>query len=134
MRHIVLDTNCLVQIISRHSPYRRIWDAFLRQEFILCISNDILEEYQEILQIETSVAVAENVISLLLNCSNVKLVNPTFRFNLIKADPDDNKFVDCAIVGRADYIVSEDAHFNVLKDIKFPKVSVLTLDEFVSLI
>jgi putative PIN family toxin of toxin-antitoxin system len=134
MRHIVLDTNCLVQIISRHSPYRRIWDAFLRQEFILCISNDILEEYQEILQIETSVTVAENVISLLLNCSNVKLVNPTFRFNLIKADPDDNKFVDCAIVGRADYIVSEDSHFNVLKDIKFPKVSVLTLDEFVSLI
>jgi predicted nucleic acid-binding protein len=104
-----------------------------QQVFVVYI-NDILEEYQEILQIETSVTVAENLVSLLLNCQNVRLVYPTFRFQLIKADPDDNKFVDCAIVSGADYIVSEDSHFKILKSIKFPAVSVLTLDEFAKLL
>jgi putative PIN family toxin of toxin-antitoxin system len=134
MRHIVLDTNCLIQIISTHTPYRKIWNAFLQRKFILCISNEILNEYQEILQIQTTASIAENIVSLLLNCSNVKFVNPTFRFNLIKQDQDDNKFVDCAIVSGADFIVTEDSHFNVLKNIKFPSVSILTMDEFLLLI
>ena len=50
--------------------------------------------------------------------------------DLITQDPDDNKFVDCAIVANADYLVSEDNHFNVLKDIPFPKVNVITLEQF----
>ena len=49
MHPVVIDTNCLLQIISRNSPYRPIWDAFLVGKFDLCVSNDILEEYQEIL-------------------------------------------------------------------------------------
>ncbi len=130
MRYVVLDTNCLVQIISVHSPYRSIWNAFLNREFTLCLTNEILSEYQEILQQQTTVSIAENIVSLLLNSSNIKYVNPTFRFNLIKKDPDDNKFVDCAIVSGADYIVTEDNHFNILKYIDFPVVSVVTLDEF----
>ena len=44
---------------------------------------------------------------------------------------DDNKFVDCAIVAGADYIVSEDAHFRVLDEIPFPKVCVVRLARFV---
>ena len=43
---------------------------------------------------------------------------------------DDDKFVDCAIAANADYIVSEDSHFNALKKIPFPLLTVLTLDEF----
>ena len=54
-----------------------------------------------------------------------------FRFRLIEQDPDDNKFVDCAIVAGADYIVSEDAHFRVLEEIPFPKVYVIRLQRFV---
>lgn len=46
------------------------------------------------------------------------------------ADPDDDKFVDCAIAGNADFIVTNDRHFRVLKGIKFPKVKVITLEEF----
>ena len=51
---------------------------------------------------------------------------------MIADDPDDNKFVDCAIIANADFIVSEDSHFNVLKTISFPSVRVIRLDEFVS--
>ena len=53
-----------------------------------------------------------------------------YHFSLIEQDKDDNKFVDCAIVSMADYIVSEDAHFRVLKDIPFPMVRVIGLKEF----
>lgn len=59
-----------------------------------------------------------------------KFYDPHYHFALITQDPDDNKFVDCAIVASADYLVSEDNHFNVLKDIPFPKVNVITLEQF----
>jgi putative PIN family toxin of toxin-antitoxin system len=118
-------------ILSRRSPYRPIWDAFLAHRFTLCLSNDILEEYEEILGVHTNKAVAENVISYLLNSSSVRLIQPTFHFHLIEKDPDDNKFVDCAIACGADYLVTEDAHFNVLKSIPFPVVSIINMDRFI---
>ena len=49
---------------------------------------------------------------------------------LITADPDDNKFVDCAFAANADYLVSEDSHFDILKKTSFPKLNLVTLDEF----
>ena len=54
-----------------------------------------------------------------------------FRFHLLSdIDMDDDKFVDCAITAGADYIVTEDSHFDRLKQIPFPRLNVLTLDEF----
>jgi predicted nucleic acid-binding protein len=47
---------------------------------------------------------------------------------------DDNKFVDCAIAGNADYLVSNDKHFNCLKNIEFPKLNLLNIDEFMDLL
>jgi predicted nucleic acid-binding protein len=40
MNPVVIDTNCLLQIIARHSPYRPIWDAFLEGRYDLCVSNE----------------------------------------------------------------------------------------------
>ena len=74
--------------------------------------------------------IAENVADLLLKSKNVELVNPEFRWGLITADPDDNKFVDCAFAAGATYIVSDDSHFSVLRDITFPQLLVLRLKEF----
>ena len=59
-----------------------------------------------------------------------RFFTPHFRFRLIEQDPDDNKFVDCAIVAGADYIVSEDTHFRILETIPFPKVNVIRLNRF----
>ena len=130
MHPVVIDTNCLLQIISRNSPYRPIWDAFLVGKFDLCVSNDILEEYQEILEQQITPTVAENLVLLILNKQNVKLVDPHFRMGVITADPDDNKFVDCAFAANADYLVSEDSHFNSLRNMPFPHLNLVTLDEF----
>lgn len=130
MSPVVIDTNCLLQIIARKSPYRPIWDAFLMGRYDLCVSNEILEEYQEILEQQISPTVAENIVLLILNQENVQLVDPHFRMGLITADSDDNKFVDCAFAAGADYLVSEDSHFNVLHKTPFPHLNLVTLDEF----
>ncbi len=130
MNPVVIDTNCLLQIIARKSPYRPIWDAFLKGRYELCVSNEILDEYQEILGQQITLTIAENIVLLILNQENVRLVDPHFRMGLITADPDDNKFVDCAFAAGADYLVSEDSHFNVLRKTPFPLLNLVTLDEF----
>ena len=130
MNPVVIDTNCLLQIIARKSPYRPIWDAFLAGRFGLCVSNEILDEYQEILGQQITPTIAENVVLLILNQENVQLVDPHFRMGLITADPDDNKFVDCAFAAGADYLVSEDSHFSILLKMPFPQLNLVTLDEF----
>ena len=115
MNPVVIDTNCLLQIIARRSPYRPIWDAFLVGRYDLCVSEDILDEYQEVLAQNITPTIAENIVLLILNKRNVKLIDPHFRLGLITADPDDNKFVDCAFAAGADYLVTEDGHFNILR-------------------
>ena len=130
MKNIVLDTNCLLVCLSTKSKYHDVWTAFLNEKFNLCISNEILNEYEEILTKKVSPSFADMISQIILNSENVVFVHPTFRFKLITADPDDNKFVDCAIVANADYIVSNDTHFDILKKIDFPKVNVITIEEF----
>ena len=122
-----------MQIISKSSTYRPIWDAFLSGRYELCVSNEILDEYQEILGQQITPTIAENIVLLILNKSNVRLIDPHFRIELITADHDDNKFVDCAFAANADYLVSEDSHFDVLKSLSFPKLNLVTLDEFLEI-
>lgn len=130
MRFVVVDTNCLLRMIPLRSKYRPMWESFLDGKYILCVSNEIVSEYMEILTDKVSSTFAENIVGAILRSPFVRRFDPQFHFNLIESDPDDNKFVDCAIIANADFIVSEDSHFRVLKTIPFPKVNVLTLDEF----
>jgi putative PIN family toxin of toxin-antitoxin system len=132
MKNIVLDTNCLLNCLAAKSKYHAVWTAFLNEDFQLCVSNEILNEYEEILAKKTSTRFADMIMNVLVNSENLVLVHPTFRFNLIAIDPDDNKFVDCAIVANADYIVSQDAHFDILKKIDFPNVNVIRIEDFVT--
>lgn len=134
IRKIVLDTNCLIASLSRHSEYYPVWSKFQSSDYILCVSNDILEEYQEIIEQKTSSIVAKNVIDLLLKSKNVEYITPHFKFRLIEADHDDDKFVDCAFAANATYIVSDNSHFEVLKEIQFPKLLVLKLKKFLELL
>lgn len=99
-------------------------------KIILCVSNEILFEYQEILTAKTSAEVAENIINFITINPFTEKTEIFFNFNLIKDDPDDNKFVDCAIASNAVCLVSNDNHFQILLTIDFPKVSVLKLSEF----
>lgn len=129
-RLVVLDTNCLVQMLSVHSPYRPAWQAFRDGQYLLCVSNEILNEYQEIIERVANAAVAHNIVNAIIRSPFTCFFDPHFHFRLIEQDPDDNKFVDCAIIAGADYIVSEDSHFRILDSISFPAVCVIRLEQF----
>ena len=77
-RKVVLDTNCLVQIISAHSPYRPAWQAFREGRYILCVSNDILSEYSEILERVANAAVSHNILMLSLEVRILKSLTLIF--------------------------------------------------------
>lgn len=104
--------------------------CFRQGRYLLCVSNDIITEYTEILTQLTTPYIAENIVNAILKSPFCKRFDPQFRFGLIKEDPDDNKFVDCAIIANAEYIVSEDSHFNVLHSIPFPRIRVVRLSDF----
>jgi putative PIN family toxin of toxin-antitoxin system len=130
MDNIVIDTNSLIMAISSRSDYHKIWQSFLDGDYYMCISNEILEEYAEVIARNIGVNLARYVVYTILERKNTKLITPFYNWNLITADPDDNKFVDCAIAANAKFIVTEDHHFNVLKEIQFPSVEVINIDEF----
>lgn len=125
-----MDTNTLVQCISPQCRYRKIWDSYTVGEYLLCVSDEILNEYEEILERLAGVDVAKYAIEAILNSPHTLFCVPSYHFHLIEADPDDNKFVDCAIATGATCIVTEDRHFSVLNRIDFPKVIIMGIDTF----
>jgi len=127
---IVLDTNCLLPAVFPRSIYHWVWGSFRRGDFIICYSNEIIEEYEELLSSLYPLEITKNTIHLLLSSRNVEKVIPFVKWNLITDDPEDNKFADCVLNGGADYLVTNDKHFNILKEIDFPKINVVNIDTF----
>jgi len=131
---IVLDTNTLLVSVSGRSPYYPIYKALRNKEYELAVTSDILLEYEEIIGEEMGGEVAGDVLSFLSLASNVRRITTWYYWSLISADPDDDKFADAAIAANVDFIVSDDRHFRVLKRIPFPKVKVITTEEFLKMI
>lgn len=131
---IVLDTNCLIQSVSPRSKYHAVWESFVSGENRLCITNEIIEEYIEILQKLVGYEVSEYIVKTIINSPFTEFFTPYYHFELIKADHDDNKFVDCAIVAHARYVVTNDHHYDVLKEIPFPKVQIISIQDFMKVV
>jgi uncharacterized protein len=131
---VVLDTNVVLVSIPRQSKYRRIFDQILDGSIHLVVSTDILTEYLEILSSKNNSVVAKNVTELLVNLPTTIKVNSFFNWNLISQDQSDNKFVDAALAGQAEFIVTNDNHFAVLQKIEFPKIRTLSIDGFMELL
>lgn len=130
MQRIVLDTNCLLQILPSISPFHNLWYDIIEGRVSLCVNTEILEEYEEIISEKTNKNIAHNVVEAIARLSTTIYQESYIHFGLIEADPDDNKFVDCAIAADAEYIVSNDSHFGILKSIPWPKVIVLSLIQY----
>lgn len=134
MRYIVLDTNCLLQSLPSKSPYHKIWTDVLDGKISLCVNTDILEEYEEKLCEYASADVAHNVVEAIATLPTTTMQNTYVHFELLPDDVDDNKFVDCAIASNAELIVTNDKDFNPLKTIKWPKVEIMTIIDFIKII
>lgn len=131
---VVIDTNVLLASFSRRSPYGLVMDKFRERAYSLCLTTEILLEYEEKLTEIFSPQAAQPFIEALPDRSNVEWVNIFFKWNLIYPDLDDNKFVDCAIAARADYLVTNDKDYRPLKKLQFPKLIVLSAEEFMEVI
>jgi len=127
---IVLDTNIFWVAISRRSKTHWVINELLKGTYILCVTTDILDEYEEIIGQKLGSDTAKSTMELLDNLPNVEYITRFYRWELIEHDHDDDKFVDCAIACNAHYLVTNDNHFKILKRIPFPKVNVINVDEF----
>jgi putative PIN family toxin of toxin-antitoxin system len=112
---VVLDTTTLLRAIPTRSQLRPIMEAFEKHQFILVVSNEILLEYEEILK-KLGGLHAWPAFQDFLNAhpSQVIRVAPSFRWHAIRRDPDDDKFVDAAVAGDAEWIITDDSHFDDL--------------------
>lgn len=75
---IVLDTNCLLVSISKYGKAYPVWRAFLDGRFTLCISTEIVAEYEEIIGRLATPEVAKNVVDAILKRKNVLRIDPHF--------------------------------------------------------
>ena len=127
---IVLDTNCFLRAVPNKSDYHCILTALRQGRYTLCFSNDILMEYEEMLLRFYSKQTAVHILNFLYYSIHTLMIVPYFQWDMMIVDPDDNKFVDCALNAGVDYLVTNDRHFNILKSVDFPPIQVIDMDTF----
>ncbi|WP_183576023.1 putative toxin-antitoxin system toxin component, PIN family [Mucilaginibacter sp. X5P1] len=131
---VVLDSNVLLVTLGKKSRFRPIWNSFIDGKYQLIISDEIVFEYTEILQQYSANGIAEIILEIFVESPDIIFQQVYYNWNAIKADPDDNKFFDIAVAANADYLVTNDSHFNAVKNLDFPFVKIITADEFMNII
>jgi uncharacterized protein len=115
---VCIDTNVLVGMFGRNAPWLQLRQALLDGRILWALSNEIVLEYEEIFGREMGETKAASLLQFidLLEATRgvIRHVSPSYRFQTIPADADDNKFADCAIVANAHFIITEDRHFRPL--------------------
>lgn len=134
----VIDTNVAVTaFLTPTGPPANVIAAWRHQRFQAVVSPQILDEYGRALRYERVASrhgiTPEEVDSVLADLLRFAvLVEPRERIEVVVADPDDNKFLGCAIAGGADYIVSGDAHLVEMEE--YRGIQILTSAEFLAVL
>ncbi len=128
---IVLDTNVFISILKK-GRLRKILDLWLEDKFVLIVSETILREVVEVVRrpkFNFHSSEIEMLASLILE--KALIINP---HHLLKvcSDPKDNKFIECAAAGKADYIVSGDSDLLILE--KYHKIEIISPANFIQII
>lgn len=125
---VVVDTNIFISSFWGGKP-REIIDLWSHGDIILCISDEILKEYLEVMiRLKLSPDKIDKFIVLFGEKHFIENIKPIQNFKIIKDDPDDNMFIDCAVALKADYIISGDKHLLNLKS--FKNIALLAPAEF----
>ena len=109
MIKVVVDTNVLLSSFFGGNP-RRVVNLWKTGDITLCLSKPIIDEYVEVLrrlglQGEHEL---EELLGLFARGFNSIFTVKTPELFVVNGDPDDNKFIECAVALNADYIVSGD--------------------------
>lgn len=131
---VVIDTNVLINCIGSRTKHHAIWEAFLTGKIILHAFYDMLLEYKELVIQKYPSIIAADIIDIFFDSEYIKQQNVYYYWNAIDIDKDDNKFFDTAIACSADYLVTNDGHFKSVKKLSFPKVKIVSADEFLKIL
>ncbi len=113
MMKVLIDTNIFASsFFNPNGNPKRVIDLWKNRKITLCITEEILEEYVEVLARLgfSNEPELEELLRLFKKKNNIIYIASTPKFNLIKDDPSDNKFIECAVTAQAKYIISGDKH------------------------
>lgn len=134
---IVLDTNIWVSIFFNKILSREFSKLFRDNKIEVFVSEEILKEIARVLEypkiksiLEKAEIGARDVLEEIIGKS--KLVYPEKKVEIIKEDPEDNKFLECALKGEVEYVVSGDKHLLKIKE--FKGVKIVSANEFLDMI
>ncbi len=131
---VCIDTNVVLGMFGHAMPHLPLRQALFAGKLIWAVSTEILLEYEEIVAREMGVLEAEKMLRFIeivrLTRGGVRFVSPDFRFRAITFDADDDKFADCAITAHADYVITQDKHFQPLEGAGY-KPRPVTPEEFI---
>lgn len=132
MKRVVLDTNIFVSM-ALGGQVGKINDEWRAGKFILVVSEDIVSEYLDVLQ-RPKLHLKSRIIAAIVNrvYRKAEFVTPEEKIFVVLADTTDNKFVEAAIKGKTDYIVSGDKHLLELKEYK--SIPIITAREFIDIL
>jgi putative PIN family toxin of toxin-antitoxin system len=134
MLKAVIDTNQFVSaLISKQGPSAQLLDRWRERKFILVTSHEIIAEIQRVLEYphiakkyKLSKSDVQSLLILMEHEAAVIPEPPTV--HIIKEDPDDDKFLACALAAKAEYIVSGDQHLLGLG--RYMSISIVTVKDF----
>ena len=117
---VVIDTNVVLGMFNAQHANHEIFLAWAANRFVWAVSTEILLEYEEVIARQSGASRAARAFQMIDAVAawrnNLRLITPHFRWHLITADPDDDKFADCAIAAEAEWIVTQDGHFEAMRN------------------
>ncbi len=117
MIRVVLDTNVFVSSFFGGNP-RKIVDLWKIGQVTLCLSKSIIDEYVEVLQrlgLQNKQELDE-LLALFARGLHVVFTAKTPELHIVEKDPDDNKFIECAVALKANFVISGDKSLTAIQD------------------
>ena len=128
MTRVVADTNIYISALTFGGLPGVLLGLGLMQAFRLVISRALLDELEDKLRVKFGV-LAQDAAAIRVKLQSAgDLIDPAIVLNVVTDDPDDNRVLECAVAGQADYIVSGDRHLLKLKE--HAGIPILTTREF----
>jgi len=126
---VVIDTNVFVSSFFGGNP-RKIIDLWKKGKISLCVSKNILDEYIEVLQ---RIGLGdgreiEELLSLFAKGFNILFTTKTPKVKAVRDDPDDDKFIECAVGLKAEVIITGDKALKAMNE--YMGIKILTPQQF----
>lgn len=128
MKRVVTDTNVLISAFLFRGLPGVFLDFGLAGAFSLITSAALLDELDEKLRDKFAVPPSKSIEFLSQIKAKAQIVNPSLVLNAVPDDPDDNRVLECALDGKADFIVSGDKH--LLRLGSHAGIAILTVRQF----